>query len=245
MNNYGITDTGKQRPTNQDCFGTLSLRNGMTLLTVCDGMGGAMGGETASRLALDTYTSYCKKNLRRGLDAIKIRSILSEAVHAANSAVYLAAQKNKELEGMGTTLVSALITKDKSEIFIVNAGDSRAYMINSEEITQLSLDHTYVQLLVDKGDITREEAAVHPDRHVITRAIGVHESVSADIDRIKAVSPAYILLCSDGLHGLISEEDIKRLTLADTDPQEKLDSLVGLANENGGFDNITVVIGEL
>lgn len=249
MNYYGKTDIGKRRENNQDCLGAKTLECGITVLAVCDGMGGAKGGETASRLALDTFLNACERDLRSGMEDTQIRGVLTAAVHEANTAVYRMGSSNEDLAGMGTTLAAALILHGLDYMFIINVGDSRAYSVCGDCITQLSFDHSYVQFLVDKGDITPEDAATHPDRHVITRAVGVSDAVRPDIDRIEIERQGdatyYLLLCSDGLTGMISNSEILKNVTADSSPEEKLDSLIGAANEAGGDDNITVLIAEL
>lgn len=242
MNYYGQTDIGKKREENQDCFGYKELDK-MTVLAVCDGMGGAQGGAIASELALNSFLSACERDLRPDLEDQQIKSILSLAVSEANSSVFRSASKNEELRGMGTTLIAALITENS--IFIINVGDSRAYTVISGNLEQVSHDHSYVQFLIDKGDITPEEAEDHPDKHVITRAVGVSESVRADIDKLELDSIAYLLLCSDGLTGMVRDSVIQSSILSSAAIQDKVASLIGLANENGGDDNITVLIAEL
>ena len=249
MNYYGKTDIGKKRENNQDCLGAKTLECGITVLAVCDGMGGAKGGATASSLALDTFLNACERDLKSGMEDGQIRSVLSAAVHEANSTVYRLGCSEEELSGMGTTLVAAVILHGLDYMFIVNVGDSRAYSLCGDTATQLSFDHSYIQFLIDKGDITPEEAATHPDRHVITRAVGVSESVRPDVDRIEIErmgdSQYYLLLCSDGLTGMVSNDEILRLVTSATDHEERLDSLIGAANNAGGDDNITVLIAEL
>lgn len=249
MNYYGKTDIGKRRENNQDCLGAKTLECGITVLAVCDGMGGVKGGEIASSLALDTFLGACERDLKPYMEDGQIRGVLTAAVHEANTAVFRKGNACEELSGMGTTLVAALILHGLDYMFIVNVGDSRAYSVCGDSITQLSFDHSYVQFLVDKGDITPAEAATHPDRHVITRAVGVADAVRPDIDRIdierKGDAPYYLLLCSDGLTGMISNDEILKHVNSATSPDDRMDSLIGAANEAGGDDNITVLIAEL
>ncbi len=249
MNYYGRSDIGKKREKNQDCIGATELPFGMTVIAVCDGMGGANGGETASRLALDTFLSACERDLRENMEDGQIRAVLSAAVHEANTSVFRMGSENEDLAGMGTTLVAALIIEGRDYTFIVNVGDSRAYSICNDTITQLSFDHSYVQFLVAKGDITPEEAKTHPDRHVITRAVGVMESTKPDVDIVEIErsegAPYFILLCSDGLTGMVNDSDIKKYITEASSPDERLASLIDAANEAGGDDNISALIAEL
>lgn len=242
MKLYGMTDIGKKRKENQDCFGYTEL-DGITLLVVCDGMGGARGGSVASNLALDTFLSICERELTAELDDRQIMNILSLAVSEANAAVFHLANENEELAGMGTTLVSALVTKNN--IFITNVGDSRAYTVVSDELEQVSHDHSYVQLLVDMGTITPDEAENHPDKNIITKAVGTSESIRPDVDILESARPSYILLCSDGLSGMVKRSDIKDVIVSSNEIEAKVERLVALANENGGDDNITVLAAEL
>ncbi len=242
MNYYGKTDIGKKRAENQDCFGFKEL-DGMTVLAVCDGMGGAKGGSVASALALDSFLGICERDLKKDMTDVQIRSVLSLAVAEANSSVFKTANQDKALSGMGTTLVATLITENG--IFIINVGDSRAYTVVTDELEQASHDHSYVQLLIDMGNITPEEAEKHPEKHAITRAVGVGETVRADIDNLESDTPKYILLCSDGLTGMVKNNAIKDILVSSAPLKEKAEKLVDLANENGGEDNITVLIAEL
>ena len=242
MKLYGMTDIGKKRKENQDCFGYKELC-GMTLLVVCDGMGGARGGAVASKLALDSFISICQRDLSDDLNDRQIMTILSLAVSEANAAVFQLANENKELSGMGTTLVSALVTENN--IFITNVGDSRAYTVVSDQFEQVSHDHSYVQLLVDMGTITPEEAETHPDKNIITKSVGTSESIKADVDILESDRPSYILLCSDGLSGMVNKSDIKNIITSTDDINTKVEKLVALANQNGGEDNITVLAAEL
>ena len=243
MKFYGKTDIGK-RKENQDRFGIKEL-DGMTLLAVCDGMGGANGGAIAASVALETFLSYCEKELARGLEDTKIRSILSLAVCEANSEVMRRASEDSSISGMGTTLVAALIPEDSDYIFIINVGDSRAYMVYPDKLEQVSHDHSYVQLLIDMGEITPEEAETHPKKNVITRAIGTSETTRGDIDKIDIKKPSYLLLCTDGLTGMVKEINIKSKIDESTTIEEKVDSLVNMALSNGGDDNVTVLVAEL
>lgn len=249
MNYYGKTDIGKKRDSNQDCLGAIELPSGMTVLAVCDGMGGANGGEIASRTTLDIFLSACERDLSANMEDGQIRAVISAAVHEANAAVFKLSKEHEELSGMGTTLVAALIIDGRDDIFIINVGDSRAYSVCGERIEQLSFDHSYVQFLVAKGDITPEEAKTHPDRHVITRAVGADESTKADIDIIEIERrqglPYYILLCSDGLTGMVENEDILNIVTSSKSTEESVLSLIAAANEAGGEDNVTVLVAEL
>ena len=244
MKLYGKTDIGKTRKENQDRFGSIEL-DGMTLIAVCDGMGGASGGSIAASIALDSFLSACQRDLKIGLEDNQIRSILSLAVCEANAEVIRRASEDNTLKGMGTTLVAALIPENSDHIFIINVGDSRAYMSYPDKLEQVSHDHSYVQYLIDMGDITPEEAETHPDRNVITKAIGISETTRGDIDKIEIKKPSLLLLCTDGLTGMVKEKDIKAIIDKSSTLEEKAASLINAALDNGGDDNVTVLLAEL
>ena len=247
MNCYGITDTGKKRPENQDRFSIFLPEHSVPccLLSVCDGMGGANGGETAAEMTIDIYNRSVDEMLCDCDGDGAVMAVLSRAAEKANSAVFSAASENDELSGMGSTLVSFF--RFGSSAFLLNVGDSRAYLISSEEIKQVSHDHSYVQRLVDSGEISPAKAATHPQRNIITRAIGIDSEVIPDVKKLDTAGYTYLRLCSDGLHGELKDQDIKKLiTDNSTDSiSEKVDSLIAYANKKGGSDNITVLLARL
>jgi len=249
MNCYGITDIGKKRVSNQDCFSILLPKTSKfdCILTVCDGMGGANGGEIASRLAIDSFT----ENLIADLDDCDgdgaALSALSRAANLSNRAVFSAAGEDPKLDGMGTTLVSALCPGPENFIYLINIGDSRAYLINEKEIKQISHDHTYAQRLVDMGDLSPSKASSHPGKNLLTRAVGIEEEVIPDTKTVSTEGYSYLLLCSDGLYGEVKDADIKKTVLnkASEDIRAKAEALIALANKKGGGDNVTVILAEL
>lgn len=256
---HGKTDIGKQRQTNQDNFLTMRVCDNITLFVLCDGMGGTNGGNIASGLAIRTFADYIEQTLSPhinnddmcDLSDINPGMLLSQATDAANKAVYARARENSELTNMGTTIVAALATED--EIFIANVGDSRMYKLEGKELTQLTHDHSYVQMLVDMGQLTKEEAATNPRKNILTRAVGTEPTVEADITSIDMPKKgSYLLLCSDGLYNFISEKSLitavrKKYKDYDDDDYDaeltlKTDLLVDMANANGGGDNITIIL---
>ena len=248
MNCYGITDIGKKRSSNQDCFSVCLPENipYSCILTVCDGMGGANGGETASRTALDVYTSTLSAELADCDGEGAIKSSLFHGVELANREVYETSLASDELAGMGTTLVSALIPNDKQQLFLVNIGDSRAYLISNDEIKQISHDHSYVQHLVDIGELSQSRAANRHDRNLLTRAVGIEAEALPEIKAVSTEGYTYLLLCSDGLHGAVKDSDIKKLVIGTHgDLRARAEALVALANKKGGNDNVTVILAEL
>ncbi len=245
---YGISDIGPVRQENQDCCNAYKLYDNAYLFIVCDGMGGNNGGKTASVTASKEFSAKIKEGLARFAEGDKIprkalRSIprcMADALLKTNSAVFALASENKLLSGMGTTLVAMLAIDDKA--FIINVGDSRAYVAEENAILQITKDHSYVQFLVDAGKITPEEARNHPNKNVITRSVGVEPNVAPDIFRMTLNKNQHILLCSDGLSNFVSEEAILRCLCVDTQIESKVRILVEQAKLGGGNDNITALV---
>lgn len=232
-----VSDIGCEREINEDRYAGFKVDGGYVWI-VCDGMGGAVGGELAAQLALDTI----KRSLEGYTGDLNIEH-LTEAVQEANRVIVLRRQ-NPLFSGMGTTIVAALVTE--YGVYIAHAGDSRAYVISPRRIEQLTTDHTYVQELVDKGMITLEEAMHHPQSHVLTRCLGGEPRVRTD-KNVYGISASAkdeaetLMLCSDGLYSLVSDEEIFEIVL-NSSPQHACTTLVDLARERGGYDNITVAI---
>lgn len=248
MNCYGITDIGKKRSENQDRFSVFLPENDRPccLISVCDGMGGAAGGATAAETAIKIYNDSVAEMLCDCDGDGAVMAVMSRAAEKANNAVFTLASETPELSGMGTTLVSFFHFNDSSS-FLLNIGDSRAYLISENEIKQVSHDHSYVQRLIDSGELSPSKAANHPQKNIITRAVGIEAEVIPDVKKIDTAGFTYLLLCSDGLHGEIKDQEIKKLIFdSDTDSiKEKAEALVSLANKKGGNDNITVVLARL
>lgn len=251
---FGKTDIGMKRNVNQDCFKCTEFNSTTVLAVVCDGMGGAAGGEIAGNLAAQTFTDFVssrkkdllrKKTLTRA-DENKIKNILKSAVAAANKAVYERTENDMTLRGMGTTLVATLLCC--GTLFTINVGDSRMYLITEGTIRQISHDHSYVQFLIDTGRLTPEDAKKSNNRNIITRAVGTEESVEADIYVNKAPKKGYVLLCSDGLVNFVPPEEMYNTVndigdnITEEAIDECLDTLILAANTAGGSDNITVVL---
>ena len=256
---YGMTDIGRKRATNQDSFLTRRFCDNVALFVLCDGMGGTNGGNIASGLAATTFADFIENAVSEliGDDgpfvfdlSFSPMELMQDAVTAANSAVFKRSRENSELSNMGTTLVCALIINSK--MYIANVGDSRLYSCVHGQLEQLTHDHSYVQMLVDMQRITKEEAATHPSRNILTRAVGTESSVEADVtvyDLPK--NELYFLLCSDGLYNFLSEENICNIIESpaegdEDDYEEELCSktkrLIDCANEGGGGDNITAIL---
>lgn len=234
------SDIGKQREVNEDrCF--FDANTG--LFIVADGVGGHRAGETASEIAVKTVSKSLfpadgTAVYERREDAVS--DAIRRSIEEANEAIYTAASQNPELHGMGTTIVVSL--QSDSELYIAHVGDSRAYLIRDDMIRQLTEDHSYVAELVRAGSITPEEARRHHLRNVITRCVGTEPQVEVDIQEVRLVSGDYVVLCTDGLSELVSDDFIKDVVLDAGNPTEACRQLVDLANQLGGTDNITVIV---
>ncbi|MEG1849696.1 MAG: protein phosphatase 2C domain-containing protein, partial [Oscillospiraceae bacterium] len=192
------THVGQKRQTNQDSFVMRQLSRDAGFVVVCDGMGGERGGEVASVLAIDTVTAQLSRDLKPEMGELSVRRVLQCAAAAANAAVCSKAAEHPELKGMGTTLCAAAVCGEMAHF--VHAGDSRAYLLRDDLLTQLTTDHTVVQLLLDRGDISRRDAQSHPQRHYITRAVGAAPDTQFDLFSIDLEPHDALLLCTDGLY---------------------------------------------
>ena len=238
---FGLTDKGRVRPTNQDIYQIEAREENRTALPHrCDGMGGANGGNGASRFAAKVFTESIKAELTSELDAKNRQDLLTRALDEANETVFSLAGRQPEFRGMGTTLVAALVQGDQATI--LNVGDSRAYLFDGTRLHQLTEDHSYVEEMRRQGRITEADARTHPQKNLITRAVGVEPSVEGDLFEARLDENEVLLLCSDGLTGMVEDEKIaetlknaKTLALAG-------DALLTLALEGGGRDNITVAL---
>lgn len=236
----GCTDIGRKRKANEDSMGTRETKNGLVAV-VCDGMGGHVGGAIASRMAVDTVLDF--------LDNVyqdDPRVAIGEAIDAANLAILKKTAEQPELTGMGSTCVLLLVRDGK--VYIGHVGDSRVYLVRNRHTKQLTKDHSFVQMLVDMGELSPEEAEHHPRKNEITNALGIPEMKPATIlpDAILPEAGDCFVLCSDGLSGMVSDQTIGKVVSrqAEMRTQERADELVRLANENGGVDNITVQLVE-
>ena len=238
MKIYAKTDTGLVRATNQDAYFAGELESGGLFAVVCDGMGGANGGNVASQTAVKLISEYVIQSYTPRMDSLGVERMLKRAIENSNLEVFEMAKTSKELEGMGTTAVVVFV-KDGTAV-IAHVGDSRAYLVNNE-LTQITKDHSVVQNLLENGQITLEDAKNHPNKNVITRALGAEENVMVDISELPLEENDSLLLCTDGLSGLIDGEEIFKV-LKETEASAAPQELVDLANKAGGTDNITVVI---
>lgn len=233
MTYYLRTHVGLVRKNNEDsCFA--AEKHGCLFAVVADGMGGHSGGEVASKIVIDTAVQFLEDSGVFDFNPESIKKLLSDA----NKCVWERALQHKELQGMGST--ATLIMIEGSRALIGHVGDSRAYLLRSGKLEQLTKDHSYVQMLIENGYITKEEALRHPHRNIITRAIGAEHNVDADVLTIDLDKDDVILLCSDGLNNAVTDEQICDILLSDADTAA--DKLIDAALTSGGTDNITVFI---
>ncbi len=237
MKIQAFTDTGRVRDMNQDAFKTGFFKEGGAWAVVCDGMGGVSGGQVASEICVNEVSSHIEKGYRKSMSMKSVKNLLVSAITASNIKVFETANENKEYFGMGTTVVAVVILNGFAAV--AHVGDSRAYFIN-DDIRQITRDHSVVQYLIDTGRITKEAAKTHPDRNVITRAVGVNPEVDIDVDIIPINEGEIILICSDGLYEYVSENEMLDM-IKNPDEDEPAKKLLEMANEAGGKDNITVV----
>ena len=233
------TDIGKKRSENQDRVFAQFIGNNIAFASVCDGMGGAASGGTASSLAINMVSQRVMDNFRSDMNENSLRNLLLSSVHAANTIVYEKSKEDIDTNGMGTTCVGALVVGRR--IYVVNVGDSRAYLLNSSGITQITTDHTYVQLLYEKGEITKDEIKNHKMKNIITKAVGVEPDVEVDYFEIEENENFAVLLCSDGLSNYCSEELLYNYVY-EKNLEQAAKNLIDYANEQGGKDNISVAI---
>ncbi len=239
MRIVGKTDIGAVRHQNQDAYSAGELPGGVAWAVACDGMGGANGGDIASTTAVKVISSRISKAFRDGISTHSVHAMLESAINAANISVYDMSREDETLAGMGSTVVACVIVDGVAHI--AHAGDSRAYIFNTERIEQITRDHSYVQRLIEDGTLTSEQAKTYPHRNVITRALGVNERLAVDYNEIALGEDDAILLCTDGLSSLLEDNDMLRI-FTECTFYEYPDKLVSAANERGGNDNITVVI---
>lgn len=242
----GKTDVGMKRKCNQDSFAVFSKENYFGAV-VCDGMGGAKGGNVASGIAVKTFVSFIKKTFAAknpdDYNETEIKCLLRSAVDAANTEIYRRAQMDDELEGMGTTLVAVIVCL--AGTFAVNIGDSRIYSQTDGVLQQISTDHSFVQYLIDKGEIRPSEANLHPNKNIILRALGVSERVEGDYFRIDNYDR--LLLCTDGLTNHVDNNRIGEIISGSymakpPSYKQRVERLISEANQAGGLDNITAVL---
>ena len=235
MNVYGITDRGLVRKQNQDCFDCLS-REDAVFGIVCDGMGGAKSGNIASQLAVDIFL----EELERSADTQPVLA-LNSALEIANAQVHQRSRTDPDCNGMGTTLVAAWVQQDLHG-YVLNVGDSRAYHVSQHGIHQITRDHSLVADLVARGKITPEAARTHPNKNIITRALGTDRHTDGDMFEVDLESGDYILLCSDGLSNLVTDQEMLYEVLYGGMDSTCCRRLLEIALQRGAQDNVTAVL---
>ena len=235
------SDVGKVRKENEDSFYIPEINDDLKLFLIADGIGGQSHGKLASMMTVDEIVKYIIKNNDNVSDKA---ALMKESIIHSNDIVKRFAEENPKFSGMGTTLVSLLIEEDLA--MIASAGDSRCYMIRNKIISQLTLDNSYVQYLLQKGAITIEEAQSHPQRNLITKAVGMQDDIDVDVECIKLYPGDILLLCTDGLTTMLSDEEILHIILKKKgNMQVKSEALVNSAKNKGGTDNITAILVEV
>ena len=236
----GKTDVGSVRPENQDDYRAGELNSDAAWGLVCDGMGGANAGNVASRFAAQSFIESAGDALSGTLDETARQNLLTQALKQANETVFSLAGRQPEFRGMGTTLVAALIQGDCATV--INVGDSRAYRFDGEAMHQISEDHSYVEEMRRRGKITEADARTHPQKNLITRAVGVEPYVEGDLFEVRLNEKDMLLLCSDGLSGFCSDAEIETILKEDLSDEETAQKLIDAALEKGGRDNISVAL---
>ena len=236
-----LSDIGKKRTVNEDSAAVFTLLEGITLAVVADGMGGHRGGDFASSTAIKVLgEEFMKLTASEFEQQEDWAEWLKETVLYVNRILYNQANDNEELKGMGTTLEAILIIGRKC--LGIHIGDSRVYSITENEISQLTTNHSYVNVLVDSGEITEQEAEVHPQRNWIMKALGSERSIDPDCYSIEMKEENYLLLCTDGLSNKVDNDSIKKIVLSNQVLRETAKELIDMANKMGGEDNISVIL---
>ena len=240
MEVWGLTDTGNVRQQNQDAYRIEQLGENALLAVVCDGMGGARSGNVASRLASEVFSEEVKRSFSAAQTPQECERVLRSAASLANIAVYEQSLLSEEYSGMGTTLVAALV-HDKTAL-VVNIGDSRAYHINADGVQRVTTDHSVVELMVQRGELTPEQAKSHPSKNLITRAVGPSAQVFADVFRVKAEEGDCLLLCTDGLSNQMDDQEILFEVAHGTRKDDCCNRLLQIAKNRGAPDNVTSIL---
>lgn len=233
------SDRGLVRKQNQDSFAAGELPGEVFWAVVCDGMGGAQGGSVASKIGVDIISDKIKRGFNVAMSGNSVRNLMTSAIEGSNIKIFDMAKKDDKLTGMGTTVVIVIVHGGKA--YFAHAGDSRAYIVNESGIRQITSDHSVVQAMVENGELTADEAKNHPQRNIITRALGVEESIDVDFNDETLTNDDVIIICTDGLTNFVEPANIFEIYLS-CDNAVLAENLVTSANENGGGDNITVVV---
>ena len=240
MQYWGITDPGCVRAQNQDTYQIEVLDKNTLLCVVCDGMGGAKSGNVASTLAADVFVQEIKRTWTPDMDPDKLDQMLQGAVKLANFTVFDQSQQFEEFTGMGTTMVAVLIQGKIATL--VNVGDSRAYSLTQDGVRQLTVDHSLVQMMIDHGELTPEQAKTYPGKNLITRAIGTESVVECDIFHRMVTKGECLLLCTDGLSNLLDDQEILFEVVHGANKKSSCERLLAIAKNRGAPDNVTCIL---
>lgn len=240
MQVWGLTDPGMVRAQNQDFYQIVKLGRDQLLAIVCDGMGGARSGNIASKMAAEVFVGEVQRTVRGNMRQAQIDTMLNNALELANKAVYEQSMLSEEYRGMGTTLVAAFFQKDT--VTVANVGDSRAYLFNQSGVQNITTDHSLVELMVQRGELTREQAKNHPGKNLITRAVGTEQAVDCDLFRLHLTKGDCLLMCSDGLSNVMSDQEILFEVIHGVNKNDCCQRLMSIANYRGSPDNVTVVL---
>ena len=240
MQYWGLTDPGCVRPQNQDAYLMEQLDRNTVLCVVCDGMGGAKSGNIASSLAIDVFVQEVRRTWTSSMKQDKINQMLLSAAKLANFTVFDQSQQFEEFDGMGTTLVAVLV--HNRHVTVAHVGDSRAYRINSDGIWQMTRDHSLVQMMVERGELTQEMARTYPGKNFITRAIGTEPIVACDVSHVELSKGEFLLLCSDGLSNVLDEQEILFEVVHGVRKSDCCQRLLAIAKNRGAPDNVTSVL---
>ena len=240
MEYWGLSDIGLVRSQNQDAYRIEPLDRHTVLAVVCDGMGGAKAGNIASELAIKVFVDEVIRSYKPNLSMEQSGQLLQNAVKLANFAVFDKSRQSEEFDGMGTTLVAVLISGKNAAV--VNVGDSRCYHITPDGIRRVTVDHSVVQMMVDRGELTAEQARTYPGRNIITRAVGTEPVVESDVFHVRLERGSAMLLSSDGLHDVVEEQEILFEVVHGVNHSDCCQRLLKIAKMRGAPDNVTSVL---
>ncbi len=240
MQVVGLTNRGLKRTRNEDSF-FASAESGLALLVVADGMGGHRAGNVASAIAVGIAEQIWSELDKTGIPSVKrARKLINTLLSEANDKIFIEAENESERRGMGTTLTAALLCGNR--LTIGHVGDSRAYKVADGQVSLLTKDHSLIGQMIEEGRLKPEEAEKHPQKHVLTRALGVSSDLEVDITELEIDAGSTLLLCTDGLTNMVRDNEILSICNEKSEPALLAEALIDLANSRGGFDNITVVI---
>ena len=240
MQHWALTDRGYVRSQNQATYMTHQLDKNTLLCVVCDGMGGAKSGNVASQMAAEVFVQEVQRSWMTGMSKERISQVMQTAVRLANTTVFDQSRQFEEFQGMGTTLVAALIQGKLATV--VNVGDSRAYKVDRDGIRQITKDHSMVQLMVDRGELTPEMAKTYPGKNLITRAVGTESTVVTDVFQLEVEKDDCLLLCSDGMSNMMDDQEILFEVVHGVNKEGCCQLLLDIAMGRGAPDNVTSVL---